>query len=100
MVIDSGKFAETDIDIEPLSRKKVMIKYNMPKVAKAGAEYFLNLKVTLKEDTLWAKAGHEIAYNQLQIPVEVAKVPAIDLTTMNGMTLDEDATIKICPYMK
>ncbi len=33
-----------------------------------GAEAFLTLRFTLKDDTLWADAGHEIAWEQFKLP--------------------------------
>lgn len=56
----------------------------MPEEKKAGAEYYLNLSVQLKEDTLWAKAGHEVAYEQFQIPAEVTKVEPTINTNVIG----------------
>ncbi|MEY8391219.1 glycoside hydrolase family 2 TIM barrel-domain containing protein [Lachnospiraceae bacterium 45-W7] len=46
---------------------------SMPETPKAGAEYYLNLSVRLKEKTLWADAGHEVAYEQFAVPAEVKK---------------------------
>lgn len=55
---------------------KLTIPYlsKMPGEPKAGAEYYLNLSVRLKNDELWAKAGHEIAHEQFAIPVDVKAV--------------------------
>lgn len=39
----------------------------------AGAEYALTVSFRLKEDMLWAKAGHEVAFGQKVYPVTVAK---------------------------
>ena len=33
-----------------------------------GAEAFLNLRFALKKDTIWAQAGHEIAWEQFKLP--------------------------------
>ncbi len=44
-----------------------------PPPANDKREYFLNLRFTLKADTLWAKAGHEVA--SLQLPL-AADMPA------------------------
>ena len=60
----------------------------MPEEKKAGAEYYLNLSVQLKEDTEWAKAGHEVAYEQFQIPAEVTKV---EPTINTNVTVDDSA---------
>jgi len=39
-----------------------------PFVPKAGAEYFLELSFRLSQDKLWAKRGHEIAWDQFRLP--------------------------------
>ncbi len=38
-------------------------------IAKPGAEYFLNLEVTLDSATTWADVGHVIAVEQLELPI-------------------------------
>lgn len=54
---------------------------------KPGARYFLNLQVKLPKDTLWAKAGYDIANAQLPLPitapatvVNVAQLPPLKVT--------------------
>ncbi len=44
-------------------------------VPKPGAEYWLRLSFRLKQDTSWAKAGHEIAWEQLAVPFPAAPAP-------------------------
>lgn len=39
-------------------------------VLKPGAEYFLTVRFVLKKDRPWAKAGHEIAWEQFAVPYE------------------------------
>lgn len=62
-----------DIAVEPLSNKTFSIPASvLEKVAIAGAqskrgtqtEYALTVSFSLKEDTLWAKAGHEVSFGQ------------------------------------
>ena len=73
-VIGSGNI--TDADVAGRETKTITVPYqnSLPATKKAGAEYFLNLSVQLKEDTLWAKAGHEVAYEQFALPAEVGQV--------------------------
>lgn len=63
-------------DIAGRERGRITVPYlaAMPAKPKAGAEYYLNLSVRLKEDTLWAKAGHEVAWEQFAVPANVGKV--------------------------
>jgi beta-galactosidase len=53
---------------------------------KAGAESFLNVRYVLKADTLWAKRGHAVAWEQIALPpgpeapsVALASIPPVDL---------------------
>ncbi|GHH97800.1 beta-galactosidase subunit alpha [Neobacillus kokaensis] len=46
------------------------IPYRLSTEVLANTEYWLNLKFTLAADTLWAKAGHEIAWAQFELPVK------------------------------
>ncbi|MDQ0338639.1 beta-galactosidase/evolved beta-galactosidase subunit alpha [Caldalkalibacillus uzonensis] len=47
----------------------IRIPYSLPEKILSGTEYLLNVKFLLAEDTLWAQAGHEIAWAQYQLPV-------------------------------
>lgn len=88
--IGSGKLSAEDTNIAGRESGSIKVPYraSMPEEKKAGAEYYLNLSVQLKEDTEWAKAGHEVAYEQFQIPAEVTKV---EPTVNTNVTVDESA---------
>lgn len=88
--IGSGKISAEDTNIAGRESGSIKVPYraSMPEEKKAGAEYYLNLSVQLKEDTEWAKAGHEVAYEQFQIPAEVTKV---EPTINTNVTVDDSA---------
>ncbi len=68
----------------------VTVPFVFPANPKPGAEYFLNLTFSLGMDTLWARAGHEIAWGQFALP---AKAPALK-TVKTGLPkaeMDEDS---------
>lgn len=75
--VDSGKL---NVSCAPGTTTKFSVPYQMPKNKAAGAEYYLNLKVALKEDTLWAKKGHIVAYEQFKVPAEVQNVTEAEHT--------------------
>lgn len=51
-----------------------------------GSEYHLTLRFSLAEDTLWAEAGHEIAWEQFEMPFgAAADVPAKDPAETSDM---------------
>ncbi len=63
----------------------------LPKIdAKPGIEYWLNLSFTQKHDTLYAKKGHEIEWDQFKLPIE-APPPTADFTKAAPLNLKEDA---------
>lgn len=89
---------ELATDVEPLSKRE----YAMPveiasmleeAVIGKAAEYVITVSFTLKQDTLWAKAGHEVAWGQHVVrvagepfdyaPVALAKVKP--LKVVRGM---------------
>lgn len=56
----------------------------------AGAECHLNLHFTLKEETPWAEAGHEVAWEQFKLPfvAPIQEVP--NPSTMPNLTLGQE----------
>lgn len=49
-----------DIDVKPLSEAQ----FALPFEDRQDAEYAITISFRLKEDTRWAKAGHEVAFGQ------------------------------------
>jgi len=68
-IIQSGKLA--DFSLAPREAKTVRIPFQ-PFTPVPGAEYFLEVSFTLKADQSWARAGHEVAWEQFELPVSVA----------------------------
>jgi beta-galactosidase len=58
---------ELNLNTPPLSKEIIYIPYTQPTIA-AGKEYRLLLTSCLKKDELWAPAGHEVAWDQLELP--------------------------------
>ena len=54
-----------EITAEPLTTEKVKVPFALP--TDKTKEYVLTLSFVLREDTMWAKAGHEVAYGQTVI---------------------------------
>ncbi len=57
-----------EIELSPQEEKKIQLPINK---AKEKGEYIVNVSIVLKEDTLWADRGHEVAYGQYVYKVEV-----------------------------
>ena len=91
-VIDKGGFEK--LDLAPGMEKSVTLGFK--KFApKSGAEYDLRISFTLAQAELWAKAGYEIAAEQLKLPVQIPAV-AKNSTDMAAVRLENvDNTITI-----
>ncbi len=65
-----------DLDVAPRQERDFSLA--LPALAaEPGAEYWLNVSFRLKGDARWAKKGHEVAWEQWKLPVEVsAPAPA------------------------
>ncbi|MDR2498813.1 MAG: DUF4981 domain-containing protein [Tannerellaceae bacterium] len=58
-------------NIPPLSSAIVKLPFAQPDL-QPGAEYRICLRALLKKDELWAPAGHELAWEQLDLPWRIA----------------------------
>jgi beta-galactosidase len=82
--VASGKIE--DIALAPYEEREIAL--NLPAIRPDPAtEYFLNLSFTLKQDTKWAKKGHEIAWEQWKLPVSAP--PAAALSTPPALRIVE-----------
>jgi beta-galactosidase len=61
-----------------------------PFTPEPGAEYFLEVSFRLKRDALWAKRGHELAWDQFKLP-EAAPAAALDTANLPALSLSQDA---------
>lgn len=62
-VVASGNL---DVDVEPTATKAFRIPYTKPAI-QPGKEYRLTVSSHLRNDELWAKAGHEVAWEQFEL---------------------------------
>ncbi|WP_426568184.1 glycoside hydrolase family 2 TIM barrel-domain containing protein [Streptomyces canus] len=90
--VQRGRLSRAQMDLAPLSSKDVTVPFEVPDDPAPGAEYFLRLSFTTRESTQWAKAGFEVAKQQLAVdagspavtPVPSATVPALRHTDADG----------------
>ena len=59
-------------DIAPGETKEVTLDLKKPTLT-AGAEYFLTVTFKLAQDSLWAQAGHVVAWDQFAVPFAVGE---------------------------
>ncbi|MEI6137991.1 MAG: glycoside hydrolase family 2 TIM barrel-domain containing protein [Mariniphaga sp.] len=55
------------LQVPAQSKKLIQIPYQKP-VLKPGKEYRVTISSSLIKDELWAKAGHEVSWDQLELP--------------------------------
>jgi len=79
-IIQSGKIS--DLDLQPHAARQMTIPLKAFQPA-PGVEYFLELSFILKRDFPWAKAGHEIAWDEFKLP---DAAPATQAETANFPT--------------
>jgi len=69
-ILQSGRIGK--LDVRPQQTGTVKIPLRRPPL-RPGAEYWLRVGLHLERDTLWARKGHEIAWEQLKMPFDVPK---------------------------
>ena len=75
------KKQKMDINVAPLSSGTYEIPFEIPD----DAEYAVTVSFVLREDTLWAEAGHEVAFGQKVYKKEVrSAVPEKPLQVVRG----------------
>ncbi|MFB6308404.1 MAG: glycoside hydrolase family 2 TIM barrel-domain containing protein, partial [Haloarculaceae archaeon] len=81
-VIQSGS---VNPSIAPGDTQTVSLGYSQPTL-QAGSEYFLDISVTLASDEPWAPAGHEVAFEQFEVPWNVPEDPQPSLSNMDSVS--------------
>jgi beta-galactosidase len=77
------------LDIAAGESQRVQVPY--PRIeAEPGVEYWLNLSFHLAEGSSWAEAGHQVAWQQFELPFKVAAA-ALDVAGMAKLSLEESA---------
>lgn len=95
-VVQRGKLSRGQLDVPPLSSKNVTVPVQPPADPAPGSEYFLELSFTTKESTKWAKAGFEVARQQLPLDVgspEVTPVPLAEVRALAHVDGENDVTV-------
>ncbi len=88
-VVASGTM---NLDIDPLQTKAYRIPYTKPSI-EAGKEYRLNISTVLAKDEIWAKKGHEVAWEQFEL--SAWNIPAVVTAKPSGNVAMEQADGKI-----
>ena len=76
-----------ELDIEPLTRKVVKVPFDMPQI-KPGKDYRLLISSRLRNDEIWAAKGHEVAFDQFDLPWHQEAI--VSDKAVGEVHLDED----------
>ena len=74
----------------------VTIPFSTPPVLLPGADYWLNISFALASDAAWAPHGHEVAWAQFNLPLEVSPPPVVRTDSMLTVSCEEsDSTLQV-----
>ncbi|MFC6718605.1 glycoside hydrolase family 2 TIM barrel-domain containing protein [Natrialbaceae archaeon GCM10025810] len=79
-----------DLDLEPGETRRVTVPFDAPADPDPGTEYHLTLSFALTADTRYADAGHEVAFEQLEVPLDVPEPDPITTEELPAVTASED----------
>lgn len=60
-----------NLSVMPQTSEVIEVPYSVPK--QSSSRYFVTLACVLKKDTLWAAKGHEVTFEQFELPFERVK---------------------------
>lgn len=92
-IIEDGIIAQAGtippLDLAPGEKGELWIPFSIPSPLTPGAEYHLNIRFRLAGDTPWASKGHEVAWNQFQLPIDTGPKPVVYLKNMPDMEVKD-----------
>ncbi|NLD72493.1 MAG: DUF4981 domain-containing protein, partial [Chloroflexi bacterium] len=87
-VLQSG--ALPPLAIGPGESATLTVPFQQPEALTAGAEYWAVVRFRLAEDTLWAEAGHEVAWSQFRVPFPTRRVGPVAPAEMPALRMADD----------
>ena len=96
LMADGDVLEEGDIQFStaPQQKQVVRIPYHKPTIV-AGKEYRVTITSKLKKDEVWAKAGHEVAWDQLELSGWNLPATAQQLSSDDISAQEDDKQINI-----
>ncbi|MER6442364.1 glycoside hydrolase family 2 TIM barrel-domain containing protein [Streptomyces sp. NPDC001185] len=85
-----GRLTRNQLDVAPRTHKDITVPVSLPEKPAPGTEYFLHLFFTTKESTPWAKAGFEVARQQLPVETQASAVTPVRLASVPALRHEED----------
>ncbi|MBE6284038.1 MAG: DUF4981 domain-containing protein [Mediterranea massiliensis] len=96
LMADNEVLQEGDIQFSAAHQQKEVVKipYHKPNIV-AGKEYRIMITSTLKKDEIWAKAGHQVAWDQLELTAWNMPAPIEKRSSKAVKTEEDEKQIKI-----
>lgn len=88
-VVRRGRLSRAQLDVPPLSSKDITVPVKPPADPAPGTEYFLQLSFTTREPTKWAKAGFEVAKQQLPVDADSPAVKPVPLESIPALRYED-----------
>jgi len=80
-----------DVSLAPGEATETRIPYTPPR-QEPGVTYHLELAFSLAADTAWAPRGHEVAFEQFELPVDPPPARPLDVAAMPPLRVEESDT--------
>lgn len=97
ILLEDGKILKSaDLELNsilPGEFQEIHLQISEPKKKLEGAEYFVQFSLVLKENTGWAKAGYEIASEQLPLKWEKKKIKDLNAESLSKLTSESDENV-------
>ena len=87
-VIQKGKLKK--LSLAPTEETVVTVPLKTPKI-EIGVEYHLNISFALAKDSPWAKKGHIVAWDQIEVPFATQEAPKTDVASMSSVEFKQDS---------
>lgn len=87
-VLQQGNMGKLNIAAGQEGKVKVPVK--MPRL-KAGKEYWLNLRLRVRDSLPWADSAHVVAWEQFSMPYKVPALPQVKRHKLGKVQLTKDA---------
>lgn len=85
-VIEEGSLSP---DIAPDESAVVSVPFDKPDL-EPGVEYWLTLRFRTTQDTKWADAGQQLAFDQLKIPFDVPEPATVQIDELPELSVSDD----------
>ncbi|MFC4323025.1 glycoside hydrolase family 2 TIM barrel-domain containing protein [Litchfieldia salsa] len=84
-----------DIDVEPGIAKTIKLEYSLPEDFEQEGEYILTVSLQLKNNTLWAQKGHEVAFGQFVMPTVITRSESRAVTSLETNVSEDPSYVSI-----